>query len=91
MCEKLLEHSFRVFTNAGVDVGLVGCVMSLRIDSKEAEKEFNLMFPGSDDVIGGTGIGMWCFYYDTNLHYRLSLIHSQWNYIPNLTLIDSNT
>ena len=58
MLEKLLEHSFRVFTNAGVDVGLVGCVMSLRIDSKEAEKEFNLMFPGSDDVIGGTGIGM---------------------------------
>ena len=48
----------RVFTNAGVDVGLVGCVMSLRIDSKEAEKEFNLMFPGSSDVIGGTGIGM---------------------------------
>ena len=39
-------------------MGLVGCVMSLRIDSKEAEKEFNLMFPGSDDVIGGTGIGM---------------------------------
>ena len=50
--------SFRVFTNVGVDVGLVGCVMSLSVNSKEADKEFNLMFPGSDDIISGSGIGM---------------------------------
>ncbi len=56
-CLIIVLLNCRVFTNSGVDVGLVGCVMSLRIDSKEAQKEFNLMFPGSDDVIGGTGIG----------------------------------
>ncbi len=48
---------FRVFTNVGVDVGLVGCVMSLSVNSKEADKEFNLMFPGSDDILSGSGIG----------------------------------
>ena len=50
-------HCFRVFTNVGVDVGLVGCVMSLSVNSKEADKEFNLMFPGSDDILSGSGIG----------------------------------
>ena len=56
--------------------------MSLRIDSKEAEKEFNLMFPGSDDVIGGTGIGTRCFYYDIDFYYRLSLMRPEWNFFP---------
>ena len=48
---------FSIFGQIGEELGLVGCIESLKIESKDTSKEYDLMYPGSRDIIGGSGIG----------------------------------
>ena len=49
--------SSSIFGQIGEELGLVGCIESLKIESKDTSKEYDLMYPGSRDIIGGSGIG----------------------------------
>ena len=47
----------RIYSNVGVEVGLVGCIEALEITIKDFTKQYNLVYPGSSDIITGKGIG----------------------------------
>lgn len=49
--------SSSIFGQIGEELGLVGCIESLKVESKDVSKEYDLMYPGSRDIIGGSGIG----------------------------------
>jgi hypothetical protein len=44
-----------------VDVGLVGCIQSLKVFGHEFMKEYSLVYPESLDIQGARGLGMFVF------------------------------
>ncbi len=56
-----------MFSNIGVELGLVGCVESLKVENKDVAKEYDLMYPGSRDIIGGSGIGKLALYINPSI------------------------
>ena len=46
----------RILRNIGVKMGLVGCLKTLKIHSKDTTREYDLHYPRSKDIISGAGI-----------------------------------
>ena len=40
-----------------MEVGLVGCIDTMEITIKDFTKQYDLVYPGSTDIIAGKGIG----------------------------------
>lgn len=49
-----------MFKNIGVNVGLVGCIDNLKVDT-ERSREYSLIYPSSPDIREGFGIGQFVF------------------------------
>lgn len=52
----MLQFPFSAFDDVELNLGFVGCIESLKIENTELSQDYDLMYPGSKDIVGGSSI-----------------------------------